>query len=43
MIDIMDELRRKFGNVEELKVAVVSNQGRRTRRQQTGAGRSARQ
>jgi HAE1 family hydrophobic/amphiphilic exporter-1 len=27
MIDIMDELRRKFGNVEELKVAVVSNQG----------------
>ena len=27
MIDIMDELRRKFGNVEELKVAVVSDQG----------------
>ena len=27
MISIMDELRRKFGNVEELKVAVVSNQG----------------
>lgn len=27
MIDIMYELRRKFGNVEELKVAVVSNQG----------------
>ncbi len=27
MIAIMDELRRKFGSVEELKVAVVSNQG----------------
>ena len=27
MIDIMDELRRIFGNVEELKVAVVSDQG----------------
>lgn len=27
MVDIMDELRRNFGNVEGLKVAVVSNQG----------------
>lgn len=27
MIDIMDDLRRKFRNVEGLKVAVVSNQG----------------